>query len=206
MGIFSRTKIKPRYDAVQRVLTDDLMEQFRGVVDTEENRTGYNAAKDTYGRARDDVEEYDRDGAYSQAVISSSRRNLIRSGAVSGGRRQTRGSLSEIGSAMNESTSSAIMAIEEARGRRMQTLLGATSLLSQTSQSLSISPFVSQAISGAFQLETTRMQAQAQADAAQKAMFGAIAGGVITGGASVWAAGVEAAGKAVTKADTAEGG
>lgn len=191
MGLFSTAKIRPRYDAVQRVLTDDLMDIFRQGVDTQESRGAFDAARDTYGKAKSDAEEFDSGGAYSRAVISSSRRNLIRSGAVSGGRQQTRGSLMEISGAMNESSTAAMGAIEQARAARMQTLLGATSLLSQTSQSLSISPFISQAISGAFQLETTRMSAQAQADAAQKQMMGAMVGGIVTGGASVWAAGVD---------------
>jgi len=190
--VFSRTKIRPRYDTVQRVLTDDLLQMFRETVDTQENRAAFGAASDTYGLARQDVAEFDRGGAFTRAAVSSSRRNLMRTGALGGGRRQTRGSLMEIGAAMNESTTSTFSAIEEARSRRMQTLLGATGLLSQTSQSLSISPFVSQAISGAFSLENTRMQAQAQADAAHKAMIGAMVGGAITGGGSVWAAALDA--------------
>jgi hypothetical protein len=196
MGLFSRTKVKPRYDTVQRVLTDDLLELFRSTVETKENRAAFGAAEDTYGRARDDVNEFDRDGAFSQAVISSSRRNLIRSGAVSGGRQQTRGSLMEMGAAMNESTSAALMGLEQARAGRMQTLLGATSLLSQSAQSLSISPFVGQAISGAFSLENTRMTAQAEADSAQKAMIGKIIGGVVTGGLSLWGEHLTTAAKA----------
>lgn len=191
MGLFSRTKIRPRYDTVQRVLTDDLLQMFRETVDTQENRAAFGAASDTYDLARQDVAEFDRDGAFTRAAVSSSRRNLMRTGALGGGRRQTRGSLMEIGAAMNESTTSTFSAIEEARSRRMQTLLGATGLLSQTSQSLSISPFVSQAIQGAFSLENTRMSAQAQADAAYKGMMGSMIGGAITGGASVWAAGID---------------
>jgi hypothetical protein len=191
MGLFSRTKIKPRYDTVQRVLTDDLLELFRGVVDTQENREVYQAGKSTYDLAKQDVADFDRGGAYSQAVISSSRRNLMRSGAMSGGRQQTRGSLMEIGGAMNQAAASSMMAMEQARAGRMQTLLGATSQLNQSAQALNISPFVGQAISGAFGLEQSRMSAQAQADAAHKGMMGSIIGGALTGGATMGAAYME---------------
>jgi len=206
MGLFSRTKVRPRYDTVQRVLTDDLLELFRSTVESEENLAAYGAAKDTYDLARADVDDFNRDGAYSQAVISSSRRNLVRSGAVSGGRRQTRGSLSEIGGAMNEAMATSITAMEQARSGRMQTLLGAAGLLNQSSQSLSISPLVNQAVSGAFSLENTRMTTQAEADAAHKSMFATMIGGAMTGGASLWVQGMKTAATAAQSSGGGGGG
>tara|TARA_R100000458_G_C8272191_1_gene246995 strand:- start:1695 stop:2351 length:657 start_codon:yes stop_codon:yes gene_type:complete len=181
MGLFSRTKVRYNMNVGSDVLTDELLGKLRGVVRTDEAMAAYGAAQDVYGAASQAYQEFDRGGDFSRAAVSSSRRNLVRTGALSGGQMRGRQSLMELGAAMNEASAGTLMAVEQARGARMQAMMQGAGLLQQSAQAMSINPFVQTAMQGAYSMEQARMVQQAQADAAHKQMMmGAIAG-VATG-------------------------
>ena len=188
-GIFGGPR-KARYNlnVGQDVLTDELLSTFRDIVQTPEAAEAYGAARDVFGAAQEDYRAFDREGAYSRAAVSSARRNLVRSGALSGGQSRGRMGLMEIGAAMNEATAGTLMAMEQARSSRMAAMQQAAGLLGQGADRLSISPFAMTALQSAYSMEESRMTTQAQLDMAYDArmmqMVGAAAGGGLTGLAS----------------------
>lgn len=189
MGIFSKDRIRYNLNVGSDVLTDELLGKLRGTVETEQALAAYGAAQDVYGSALQAYQEFDREGAYSRAAVSSSRRNLIRSGALSGGQMRGRQSLMELGAAMNEATAGTLMAVEQARGARMQAMLQGAGLLQQSAQAMSISPFVQTAMQGAYSMEKSRMEQQAAADAAHRQMMVGLVAGAATGGMGMMGAG-----------------
>ena len=193
MGLFdvfkSPDKIKADYGAFSKALGGGILDQISGALRTEEAVGTYRQAADLTQTFLDEYREFDREGGLTQASLAASRRDIFRSGAMIGGGRR---SAMEIAGAMNQMKAQQYMMLEQSRASLRGALTSAMAVQNQAAGAFNLSPAINTILGGAAQMSMAEMQANAQAQAAHKAMMGKIIGGVMMAAAGPAGAGMMA--------------